>query len=172
MRQIVLIVLIIFSFPAAAAADRLYTRNLACGNQSSERSVQICTALQAALAWGWTGHAIISPGFRLKTERMRDLFCSLPITEADTSNLINMALESANLSGMLHAQINNGALTLLSMLGHAALNQFPIPDEIADKGRRDQTQYLKEHITIAIEESSPSIFNPSHPGYILRNGCP
>ena len=169
MQRTALVFLCLLSF--SSAADGLYTRNLACENQSSTRSKEVCTALQGALEWRWTGHAIISPSYRMEIERVREIYCSLPIAGADTPILVDMALASANTGEMRQTQINNGVLSLLSMLGHKAVERFPPLDEIPDEKKRNAVRYLREHIMLTIEESSTSIFNPSHDQYILRDGC-
>jgi hypothetical protein len=117
------------------------------------------------------GHAIISPGFRTDTERVKEVYCSLPITIEDTPILVGMAVESAYASKMYKAQLNNGIVGLLSLLGAQALERFPAFDEIDDERKRIVARYLKAHITLVIGESSTSIFSPAHPQYILRDGC-
>ena len=169
MQRVTLIALCLFSMQSAA--NGLYSRNLLCDNQASRRSREICTALQDALEWSWTGHAIISPSFRISTERLKDVYCSLPIVPGDTSELIDMVASTENSSEMYKIQINSGVMSLLSLLGEKALERFPPLKQIADEHKRITVRYLKEHVRITISESSTSIFNPLHPKYILRDGC-
>jgi hypothetical protein len=169
MHRVAILFLCFLSFPVSA--DALYTRNLACDKFSSTRAIEICTALEDALKWSWTGHAIISPSFRMNIERERQVYCELPILKTDTSILVEMAVDSANSNEMIQVQINIGVIDLLSMLGQEALNQFPELDTFADGRQQITANYIREHITLTIEESSTSIFNPSHPQYILRDGC-
>ena len=169
MQPAALIVLCLLPFQSMA--EGLYTRNLECDIQVSIRTIEICTAPQDALEWSWTGHAIISPSFRIDIDRVKDVYCSLPITSGDTSTLIDMAVDSANSSKMYKVQINNGVLSLLSMLGTKAIEQFPALDIIADERKRIIIRYLKEHVMLTIAESSTSILSPSHPQYVLRDGC-
>lgn len=167
-----LLLLLLFLLPSSTVADSLYTRHLACEEQFTGRSREICQALEHALEWTWTGHAIFSPSYRIKTEGILRAYCSLPVTNKDTEILIDMYFNSEYKDGMGQAQINNGVLDLLSLLGQQALDYFPALDKIPDKRKRNSIKYLKEHISLAIAEDSSSIFNPSHPYYILRDGCP
>ena len=162
--------LLLLSF--SAAADGLYTRDLDCERQPSPRAREICRALEGALEWTWTGHAIISPSFRIGFKGIRRVYCTVPITPRDTGLLVEMEFDSGLQTGMKLAQINNGVRWLLSMLGKQALDHFPDVNQIAEKSRRNRAQYLKKMIALDIDEGSPSIFNPSHPQYILREGCP
>lgn len=170
MRQAVAIFLCLFAFPSAAGG--LYSRDLDCGSQPSARGKKICRALEQALAWTWTGHAIISPSFRVNTESVRDVYCSLPITAEDTRTLIDMVVSPEVIAEFWQSQLDNGVRSLLSMLGQHSLDQFPPLESIADPRKRHTAQYLKEHISLTIAESSSSIFSPSHRLYILRDGCP
>jgi hypothetical protein len=162
--------LLLVSF--SAVADSLYTRELDCERQSSPRAKEICRALESALEWTWTGHAIISPSFRMGLEGMRRVYCTVPITPRDTGLLVEMEFDSDSRTGMRQVQINNGVRWLLSMLGKQALDHFPDIKQIADKRRRNRAQYLKKMIELDIDQRSSSIFNPSHRQYILRDGCP
>ncbi|MEH6471928.1 MAG: hypothetical protein V7752_11810 [Halopseudomonas sp.] len=157
---------------SSSAVAGLYSRDLACQQQVSPRAVELCHALQDALAWSWTGHAIISPGFRVDTERVRDLYCRLPVTATDTPALVEIALSATDASDKANVQLYSGTLSLLSMLGDKALTRFPSRSDLADDARRDSASYLREQIVQAVAESSSSIFNPSHRYYILLNGCP
>ena len=163
---------LLWMFSLTSAADGMYTRNLACENQSSVRAKEVCRALEPALEWTWLGHAIVSPSYRMKTERVVNVYCSLPITADDIPALVDMAIVSQFTDGMRQAQINNGVLSLLSLLGQKTIDHFPALDKISDKRKRAAAGYLKQQIELTIAESSPSIFSPSHRQYILRDGCP
>ena len=167
--KFIVAVLCLVSSPLAA--DNLYTRNLGCQEQTSGRAKVICHALAEALEWRWTGHAIISPGFRISFDGLRHVYCSLPITYRDTELLVDMAFHAESRSGTKQAQINHGVVALLLMLGHQALKHFPDLDKIPDKSRHSHAEYLKTQISHSIKETSTSIFNPQHRYYILRGGC-
>ena len=169
MHRTALAIMSLLSFPLSAGG--LYSHNLECEKQTSKRSTEICAALQDALEWSWTGHAIISPGFRMDVNRVLKVYCVMPITNADTPILVEMALDSANSPENYMAQINNGVLTLLSLLGTEALEKFPDVTKIENETRRITAEYLRKHIMLTISESSTSIFSPFHPQYILRDGC-
>lgn len=164
-----LLVLILVSF--RSTGETLYSRNLECENQKSLRSAEICTALEKALKWSWMGHAIVSPGFRTDTNRVKEVYCSLPVKIEDTPILVGMAVDTANSSKMHKVQLNIGIVDLLSLLGAQALERFPALDKIDDERERNAVRDLKAHITIEIGEFSTSIFSPAHPQYILRDGC-
>ncbi len=163
--------LILALLSTSILADSLYSRDLDCELQPSSRALAICNKLEQALQWHWTGHAIISPGFRINFDSVRQVYCTLPVTKEDTEILLNMALDSESKQGTAQAQINNGAIFLLSTLGKLALDNYPALNNISDKNRRRQAQYLKTLISRNIEAASTSIFNPSHRSYILRDGC-
>ena len=163
--------LLLFLAPLPAAAGSLYSRDLVCQQQPSDRAKKICRALERELEWTWKGHAIISPSYRMTIDGERRVFCQLPITVKDVIVLVNMALDSVFGDNMSQAQIDNGSRSLLKLLGQQAIDRFPSTDNIPDKTRRLSAEYLKKEIQMSI--SSPSnIFNPSHPNYILRDGCP
>jgi hypothetical protein len=164
--------LVLFLLPFSALADNLYTRDLNCEQQPATRAKEICLALEGALAWRWTGHAIISPGFRMGFDGIRQVYCALPITHHDTQLLVDMDYASYSGSGVRQALINNGAGWLLSLLGKQAIEHFPDIDKIADKRRRSRAAYLKKIISLELEETSSSIFNPLNKSYILNEGCP
>lgn len=163
--------LVLLLLSSASAADALYSRNLSCEQQSSSRTQEICRALEQALEWTWTGHAILSPSYRVGTQRIRQIYCTLPIMAKDTESLVDMALRSASQSGMVQLQINIGVRSLLLLLGNQALDHFPALDAILDEGRRRSARGLQEYISLTIAEGSSSIFSPSHAYYILGDGC-
>ena len=165
----------LFLLSFSALADSLYTRDLDCEKQTSGRAREICQALENSLEWTWTGHAIISPSFRITIDGIRQVYCSLPITYYDTELLVGLALDfnSKTIQGMEQVKMNHGVVNLLSVLGQQALDHFPDLDKISDKeGRRMHARYLKKMISLDIEKTSTSIFSPSHRNYILQDGCP
>ena len=156
-----------------AAAEGLYSRDLNCEEQASDRAREICHALEGALEWTWKGHAIISPSYRVTSESERRVFCELPITASDTHTLVNMALDSDFRYTKAEARISNGSRGLLKLLGQQALDHFPGPDDLSgkhSKTRRNALEYLKQEIEGAISRPE-NIYNPSHRNYILRGGC-
>jgi hypothetical protein len=162
-----LLVVLVISSPASAA--ELYSRDLTCETQSIGRAQEICKSLESTLAWSWFGHAIISPGFRVDVGRVKNVFCDLPITAADTPILVELALLTANASDS-RLQLNTGVVSLLAMLGDAVIRKFPDYKAAADGDTQRRDRYLQQSIALEIDASSTSIFNPQHSQYILREG--
>ncbi len=156
---------------ADAAAGNLYSRDLDCGKQPEGRAGEICRAMEDALELTWKGHAIISPGFRMTIERERSVYCSLPLTADDTRILVDMVIASDSRGSPAEAQLNNGARSLLALLGQKALERFPEPGELPNnKMKRQIARHLKEEIALLIADPV-NIYNPAHPKYILGGGC-
>jgi hypothetical protein len=157
--------------PLPSPADGLYFRDLTCEKQAQGRAREICEALERALVWTWTGHAIISPSFRTQIHGVKRIYCSLPVTPDDTGTLVDMAVRAERGDGMAQAQLAGGLSALLSMLGQEAVRRFPAPEGFADERDRIVVRYLKAQLKLAIAEDSTSIFSPAHPSYVLRDGC-
>ena len=51
------------------------TRNLGCDKQSG-RAQEICRRLEREMQWTWTGHAIISPGWRVTFKSIARTYCA------------------------------------------------------------------------------------------------
>lgn len=157
--------------PSPAAAGGLYSRDLDCEEQHTDRSREICRAMEEALEWTWKGHAIISPSYRVTFESERRVFCQLPITTGDTRTLVDMVINSDWRHTTAEARINNGARGLLALLGQKALDNFPEPGDLPNnKMKRLVAKHLKEEITLLIADPV-NIYNPAHRSYILRDGC-
>jgi hypothetical protein len=75
---------------SSAVADSLYTRNLSCDRWAAPREQEICKALAREMQSTWTGHAIISPGFRVTFETVKQVYCALSVSPEDTHALVNM----------------------------------------------------------------------------------
>ena len=58
-------------------------RDIGCAKAESPRGREICEAISGSMEWTWLGHAIISPGWRLGWNGMRDVYCGQKIGEAD-----------------------------------------------------------------------------------------
>jgi hypothetical protein len=44
----------------------MMSRDIGCANMLSQRGKQLCQALSQSMEWTWMGHAIVSPGWRIK----------------------------------------------------------------------------------------------------------
>src|SRR5260221_14504225 len=51
------------------------TRNLGCDRQLG-RAQEICHRLEREMQWTWTGHAIISPGWRVTFKSVARTYCA------------------------------------------------------------------------------------------------
>jgi hypothetical protein len=157
------------SMSQSVVAAGLYSRDLGCTGLSPDRARVVCSALEQALEWTWTGHAIISPSFRMGLDGVREVYCTLPVTTDDSWILAGIAVATQH-GGMRALQLNIGAQGLLSLLGQPALDRLRGPGRPGDLDG-DALAALSEALALAIAEDSPSVFNPGHPHYILRNGC-
>ena len=163
--------LLIITSSSGAGAASLYSRNLSC-QQWSARPNEICKVLEREMEWTWTGHATISPSYRVTFETVRRAYCALPISPQDTATLVELvlALERKPDGSMARAQIVNGARFLLNLLGKQALDAFPP----RHKSRDDQSWQMANNLRaeVALNSSDPGmIWNPANPKYLLRNGC-
>jgi hypothetical protein len=159
-------------FTTSAEADSLYTRNLSCDKRFAARELAICKALERELEWIWTGHAIISPGYRTTFESARRIFCSLPISARDTRSLVMIAVSAERPSTMTFAdaQLANGSRVLLNLLGQQALDGFPGRQSDWDERAWQIAKSLREEISANINDPG-MIWHPQNPQYLLRGGC-
>jgi hypothetical protein len=171
-RTLLLIGLSVVIFTASAEADSLYTRNLACDRRFAARELAICKALERELEWVWTGHAIISPGYRTTFASARRIFCSLPITAGDTRSLVMIAVATERPSATTFAdtQLANGSRFLLNLLGQQALAEFPGRQSDWDERAWQIAKNLREEISANINDAG-MIWHPNNPQYLLRGGC-
>jgi hypothetical protein len=156
----------------AYALDSLYSRNLSCSRFSAARERQICEALQREMEWTWTGHAIVSPSFRVTFGTARRVYCALSLSGEDTATLVNMivALERKPDGAMASAQALNGTRFLLFVLGESALLKFPTREKQWDDSTWRIVKNLEAELTLNARDPQ-MIWQPNHPQYILRDGC-
>jgi len=72
---------------AWAARTNILSRDLGCPGVPDERGRMICRRLQQEMEWTWTGHAILSPGWRVTFQSVRRTFCAAGISDRDISAL-------------------------------------------------------------------------------------
>jgi hypothetical protein len=84
------------------------------GNAPPAAARRSAGSLARNMDWTWTGHAIVSPSFRVGFAGARRTFCQAPITPEDTADLIGIILATDTRSGMVAGQLNNGARFALS----------------------------------------------------------
>ena len=124
------------------------------------------------MEWTWTGHAIVSPSYRVTFGTVRRTHCALAISAQDTPTLVDMvlALDRKPDSSMARAQLVNGSRFRLNLLGKQALDVFPLRDKSWDDQSWQIAKNLREEV--ALNNSDPGmIWNPANPQYLLRNGC-
>lgn len=111
--------LLILASSSGVAAASLYSRNLSCQRWSAARANEICKTLEREMEWTWTGHAIVSPSYRVTFETVRRTYCALSVSAQDTAVLVDMVLtlERKSDGNMARAQLINGSRFLLSLLG-------------------------------------------------------
>ena len=85
-RDIVLTTLLLFLLSAAAYGlwpeHGMGSRNLGCDQQIG-RAQEICRRLEHDMQWTWTGHAIISPGWRVTFTTVARAYCAERLTRDD-----------------------------------------------------------------------------------------
>lgn len=77
------------------AADRevrpvqtgIHSRDLRCATVSDARGRSICQRLQREMEWTWTGHAIISPGWRVTFRSVVRTYCGEDVGSKDITSL-------------------------------------------------------------------------------------
>src|SRR5690349_24450778 len=126
MRRLPLVLLAAMSFPVAAwaadtacgtphstrdaIADGDLTRNLQCESYSSDaRAMQLCCALEKDLSWSWWGHAIVSPGWRIDWDGVRDVYCRQKVDATDVDTLTRLSRGD-------RSQLQSGAGFLLRLV--------------------------------------------------------
>jgi hypothetical protein len=89
---------------------KMISRDLGCANVNPAREKEICLALSKSMEWTWTGHAIISPGWRVTENTLRRVYCREKITSADLPALETMKTGS-------DWRLQDGAEDLIHLLG-------------------------------------------------------
>ncbi len=149
---------LLLALTACTDAARL-SRDLGCDTLPNEREQQICRRIEGELEWTWTGHAIIAPGWRPGFATARRVYCDLPIGPTDAQSLARMTRQAG---GRMDWRLPSAAHSLLRLLGPVAVT------ELKRSGGEFESVIAQIEIDISAETS---IFNPDHPGYVLRGGC-
>jgi len=66
---------------------KMISRDIGCATVSPERARTICQDLSESMEWTWMGHAIISPGWRVTWNGLRQVYCRERPTAADLPTL-------------------------------------------------------------------------------------
>ena len=172
MSKVSLALVLFLSFSSPAFAASLYSRNLSCKDWTAARSNEICRTLEREMEWTWTGHAIVSPSFRITFATVRRTYCAISVSSQDTAALVDMVLAVERKPGdnMAQAQLLNGARFLLYLLGAEALRAFPEGEKDWDDTSRRIAKNLREEI--ALNSADPGmIWHPANPQYLLRQRC-
>jgi hypothetical protein len=72
---------------ASAARTNILSRDLGCAGVPDARGRMICRRLQQEMEWTWTGHAILSPGWRVTFKSVRRTYCAAGIGDRDINAL-------------------------------------------------------------------------------------
>ena len=59
------------------------SQDIGCANVTPERPKAVCQALSESMEWTWMGHAIISPGWRVTWNSLRQVYCRERINATD-----------------------------------------------------------------------------------------
>jgi len=92
---------------------RMISRDIGCGNVSPARAKDICQALSESMEWTWMGHAIISPGWRVTWNALRQVYCREGTNAADLPVLERLKLGS-------DWRLQDGADGLIRLVGSAS----------------------------------------------------
>ena len=90
-----LVVVIAIAWPER----EMMSRDIGCAKVAPERGKEICNALSDSMEWTWTGHAIVSPGWRVTWNSLRRVYCRAGISIQDLAVLESMR---SNSDGRLH----------------------------------------------------------------------
>lgn len=91
---------------------RTISRDIGCVNVTPGRAGDICQALSKSMEWTWMRHAIISPGWRVTWNALRQVYCHEGITAADLPVLEHLKLAS-------DWRLQDGADGLIRLIGSA-----------------------------------------------------
>jgi len=72
---------------ASAARTNMLSHDLGCAGVPDARGRTICARLQQEMEWTWTGHAIVSPGWRVTFQSVRRTYCAEAISDRDIGAL-------------------------------------------------------------------------------------
>jgi hypothetical protein len=92
---------------------KMISRDIGCENVAPGRARTICQALSESMEWTWTGHAIISPGWRVSWNALDEVYCRERINAADLPALENLKQGS-------DWRLQDGADGLIRLIGSAS----------------------------------------------------
>lgn len=72
-------------------SDYMMSKDIGCATASDARGKEICAALSESMEWTWMGHAIVSPGWRVTSNGLRETYCRTHVTAADIPALKELA---------------------------------------------------------------------------------
>lgn len=81
--SIILFLLLLATYACAAPTPPLGSRDIGCDKIKQKRENDICQSISRNLSWTWTGHAIISPGWRLGWDGLRTVYCEMNVNDED-----------------------------------------------------------------------------------------
>ncbi len=70
--------------------QKMISRDIGCALAPLGRAKTICQALSKSMEWTWMGHAIISSGWRVTLNALRQVYCREKINPADLPALENL----------------------------------------------------------------------------------
>jgi hypothetical protein len=93
--KLILFITIITLLALAAAlcwpSDYMMSKDIGCAKAKTARGKEICAALSESMEWTWMGHAIVSPGWRVTSDGLRQTYCRTHVTAADIPALKELA---------------------------------------------------------------------------------
>ena len=102
----IIVVVLLMAWPD----QKMISRDIGCALVTPGRATAICQSLSESMEWTWMGHAIISPGWRVTWNALRQVYCHERITAADLPALENLKRGS-------DWRLQDGADGLLRLIG-------------------------------------------------------
>ncbi|TAL40140.1 MAG: hypothetical protein EPN97_00840 [Alphaproteobacteria bacterium] len=93
--------------------DYMMSKDIGCAKASNARGKEICAALSESMEWTWMGHAIVSPGWRVTWEGLRETYCKAHVTAADIPALKELAKAT-------DWRLESGAGNLITLIENAS----------------------------------------------------
>ena len=125
-----------------------FSKDIGCSEWTDKRSHEICQSLSDNLEWGWTGHAIIAPGWKSTFATAKNTYCEQNITRKDLPILEEMCGQKSGdytvCTVPMDSRFGAGVERLINII-HA------------------QNKLTKEF--------KGSVYDPSTDYYLLKGGC-
>ena len=150
----VLMLIIISATASAAKAPKsthqysAYSKDIGCDEWTDKRSSEICQSISDNLEWGWTGHAMIAPSWRVNWSSVKNVYCDVKISKADLPVLVKMC--GSEIKPYMSC-LGSGDPRLLSAVEYLIGTI---------RGQTEKTDEFKN-----------TVYDPKNDQYLLKGGC-